>query len=155
MARRSTKCEYKGKKFDSLVEREYYKISEQRQANGEIFNLRIQEKYILQEGFRDSDGAKIQAITYAADQVYEDKDGITHIVDVKGSLETVEQVFLVKWKMLKNIHRDFKYHIMLKYDGKWWDVNSTEEKKKLKELKAEKKKQREINKNKKKIKRKK
>ena len=102
MARRSTKCEYKGKKFDSLVEREYYKILEQRQANGEIFNLRIQEKYILQEGFRDSDGVKIQAITYAADQVYEDKDGITHIVDVKGSLETVEQVFLVKWKMLKN-----------------------------------------------------
>ena len=155
MTRRSTKCEYKGKKFDSLVEREYYKILEQRQANGEIFNLRIQEKYILQEGFRDSDGVKIQAITYAADQVYEDKDGITHIVDVKGSLETIEQVFLVKWKMLKNIHRDFKYHIMLKYDGKWWDVNSTEEKKKLKELKAEKKKQREINKNKKKIKRKK
>ena len=38
-------------------------------------NLRIQEKYILQEGFRDSDGVKIQAITYAADQVYEDKDG--------------------------------------------------------------------------------
>lgn len=140
MARRSKKCEYKGMDFDSLVEREYFKILEEKQARGEIFNLRIQEKYILQEGFRDNDGIKIQAITYSADQVYEDKDGTTHIVDVKGSLETIEQVFLVKFKLLKNIHREFKYHIMIRYGGEWYDVNLSEEKKRLKEAKAIKKK---------------
>lgn len=142
MARRSKKCEYKGIKFDSLTERDHFKMLEEKQSKGEIFNLRTQVKYVLQEGFRANNGEKIQAITYSADQVYEDKNGVTHIVDVKGSLETIEQVFLIKFKMMKNIHRDFIYHIVLKYDGKWWDVNSAEEKKKLKECKEAKKKQR-------------
>ena len=150
MARqKSKKCEYKGMNFDSLVERDFYKHLEEKQEKGEIFNLRIQEKFILQEGFKMNNGSKIQAITYSADQVWEDENGITHICDTKGSMETIEQVFAIKYKMLKNLHRDFVYHIMIKYDGKWFDLEDKESKKEYKKLKDIKKAKRKAKQNKK------
>lgn len=148
---RSKKCIYNGMEFDSLVERDFYKVLEKRQEKGEIFNLRIQEKYILQEGFRLNNGEKIQAITYSADQVWEDKEGVTHICDTKGSEFNIEQTFLVKYKMLKNLHRDFIYHIVIRYDGIWYDLLNKESKKLYKEAKAIKKAEKELKSKKKKI----
>lgn len=136
MARqKSKKCTYKGMNFDSLTERDHYKLLEIKQEKGEIFNLRIQEKYILQEGFKMDDGSKIQAITYSADQVWEDKNGITHICDTKGSEYNIEETFKLKFKMLKNLHRDLIYHVMIRYDGKWFDLEDKESKKEYKKLK--------------------
>lgn len=126
-------------KFDSKTEYEYFKKLKEREKNKEIFNLRTQEKFILQEGF-SLNGSKIQAITYLADQVYEDKDGITHVVDVKGAEYTIEETFKIKFKMLKNIHRDFKYHVIIKYKGEWYDLENKDEKKLYKERKAKSKK---------------
>lgn len=146
---RSKKCTYEGLDFDSLVERDYYKYLQKQQSNGEIFNLEIQKNFLLQEGFRMDDGTKIQEISYTCDQYYTDKDDKIHIVDVKGSEFTITEPFRLRFKMLKNLHRDWIYHVVIWYDGKWIDLENKEDKKIYKELKVKKKIERE---NKKKLK---
>ena len=49
---------------------------------GLIWNLELQKKYILQSSFTFN-GKIIREISYKADFVYEDKDGL-HVVDTKG-----------------------------------------------------------------------
>jgi Protein of unknown function (DUF1064) len=146
---RSKKCTYEGLDFDSLTERDYYKCLQEKQANGEIFSLEIQKNFLLQEGFRMDDGAKIQEISYTCDQYYIDKNGRVNITDVKGSEFTITEPFRLRFKMLKNLHRDWIYHVVIRYDGKWIDLESKEDKKVYKELKTKKKIERE---NKKKLK---
>lgn len=130
----SIKTVYKGLKFDSKTEESFYKLKEIELANGEIFNLRTQVSYLLQEGFKDREGKKIQDVCYLADIVYEDKEGNTHVVDVKPCEALIESLFKLKWKMLKFIHRDFIYHIIIKDKTKTWvDLENKEEKKLMKE----------------------
>ena len=136
---RSKKCIYNSLSFDSLTERDYYKVLEERQSKGEIFNLDIQKNFLLQEGFKMGDGTKIQEISYTCDQYYIDKDGKVHIVDVKGSEFTITEPFRLRFKMLKNLHRDWIYHVVIRYDGKWIDLESKEDKKLYKVLKIKKK----------------
>lgn len=143
---RSKKCTYNGLTFDSLTERDYFKHLEEKQLNGEIFNLEIQKNFLLQEGFKMDNGSKIQEISYTCDQYYTDKENNIHVVDVKGSEFTITEPFRIRFKMLKNIHRDWIYHVVIKYDGKWIDLESKEDKKIYKELKAKKKIEREIKK---------
>lgn len=71
-------------KFDSNKERDYYLILKDRLKRGEIFRLQRQFKITIQPTFTTPQGEKIQAITYKADFVYLDSEGVTHIVDVKG-----------------------------------------------------------------------
>ena len=71
-------------KFDSNKERDYYLILKDRLKRGEIFRLQRQFKITIQPPFTTPQGEKIQAITYKADFVYLDSEGVTHIVDVKG-----------------------------------------------------------------------
>lgn len=140
---RSKKCTYEGLDFDSLVERDYYKYLQKQQSNGEIFNLEIQKNFLLQEGFRMDDGTKIREISYTCDQCYADKDNKIHIVDVKGAEMLIGEPFKLRFKMLKNLHRDWIYHVVIRYDGQWIDLESKEDKKIYKELKAKKKAERE------------
>lgn len=140
---RSKKCTYKGLTFDSLTECSYYKVLEEKQANGEIFNLEIQKNFLLLEGFRMDDGTKIQGISYTCDQYYIDKNNKIHIVDVKGAEATIKEPFRIRFKMLKNLHRDWIYHVVIRYDGQWIDLENKEDKKLYKELKAKKKIERE------------
>lgn len=147
---KAKKCIYNGLKFDSLTERDFYIFLKEKEGKGEIFNLEIQKNFLLQSGFKMDNGESIQKISYTCDQCYKDGEGRTHIVDVKGSEMTIKEPFRIRFKMLKNLHRDYIYHIVIHYDGKWIDLESKEDKKLYKELKALKKKQREINKAKKK-----
>ena len=141
---RSKKCTYEGLNFDSLTERDYYKFLQQKQKDGEIFDLEIQKNFLLQKGFKMDNGTKVQAISYTCDQYYIDKNGRVNIVDVKGSEFTIGEPFRLRFKMLKNLHRDWVYHVVINYDGQWIDLEIKEDKKIYKELKAKKKAEREI-----------
>lgn len=68
--------------FDSKKEGNYYTKLKLMQNAGLIWNLELQKKYILQASFTFN-GKKIREISYYADFVYEDKDGL-HVVDTKG-----------------------------------------------------------------------
>lgn len=71
-----------GIKFDSIREFNYYTKLKLMQKAGLIWNLELQKKYVLQKAFT-FDGKKIREISYYADFVYEDKDGL-HVIDTKG-----------------------------------------------------------------------
>ena len=68
--------------FDSKREGNYYTKLKLMQNAGLIWNLELQKKYILQASFTFN-GKKIREISYYADFVYEDKDGL-HVIDTKG-----------------------------------------------------------------------
>lgn len=147
MARqRSKKCTYKGINFDSIVEKDWYKELETRQECGEITDLKAQVKFIIQEGFKLDSGESIRAITYTADHMWTDKNNKIHICDTKGSEFNIEEKFKIKFKMLKNLHRDYVYHIIIRYDGKWFDLENKNDRKTYKELKAKKKAEKELKK---------
>ena len=92
---------YKGIKFDSVHERDYYIILEERLARGEISNLRLQVKYELTPSIKGEKevvknlkrGDKVvmktyeelPASSYIADFVFvENKTGEEVVVDAKG-----------------------------------------------------------------------
>lgn len=86
--------------FDSKKELEYYLILKDRQKRGEIDDLRRQVSITIQPSFIYK-GKTIRAITYRADFIYIDKkDGLTHIIDVKGSKETLTEIYKLKRKLL-------------------------------------------------------
>ena len=80
----SEKVEFRGEKFDSKAEFEYFLILSDMERKGEIRDLRRQVVFELQPSFKDSKGKTIRAIKYIADFVYYDREGKRHIVDVKG-----------------------------------------------------------------------
>lgn len=71
-----------GIKFDSKKEANYYTKLKLMQNAGVIWDLEVQRKYVLQKAFTFN-GKTIREISYYADFVYEDKNGI-HVVDTKG-----------------------------------------------------------------------
>ena len=78
--------------FDSRRELEYYLILKARLKSGEIDDLRRQVSITIQPAFTHN-GKTIRAITYRADFVYIDKkDGLPHIIDVKGMKTDVYQL---------------------------------------------------------------
>lgn len=68
--------------FDSMREGNYYTKLKLMQNAGLIWDLELQKKYVLQKAFTFN-GKKIREISYYADFVYEDKDGL-HVIDTKG-----------------------------------------------------------------------
>lgn len=97
---------YKNKKvvvdnilFDSKKEANYYtKLKILRDA-GKISGLRLQEKFVLQPGFK-LNGKAYRAINYIADFVYKDSKGQVHVVDVKSEATKKDKVYRLKKKML-------------------------------------------------------
>ena len=89
---------YNTKKFDSIMERDYYiyLLNELEIPERKII---LQPKFVLQEKFTDSDGKKHREITYTADFQIDDI-----VIDVKGM---VDQKFPIKKKMfLKRYNSD-------------------------------------------------
>lgn len=84
-----------GIKFDSKKEAIRYSELMLLEKTGEITDLKLQQRYILQESFK-IDGKTIRAITYIADFTYKDKNGDLVVEDVKG-MKT--QVYNIKRKM--------------------------------------------------------
>lgn len=94
-----------GIKFDSKLEAKRYSELKLMQKAGVIKDLELQPKFLLQEGFRDADGKKHQAINYIADFKYI-QDGETIIEDTKGR-ET--DVYRIKKKMLLYKYPDINF----------------------------------------------
>ena len=85
--------------FDSKREGNYYTKLKLMQNAGLIWNLELQKKYILQASFTFN-GKKIREISYYADFVYEDKDGL-HVIDTKGyrtdTYKLTKKLFIKKY----------------------------------------------------------
>lgn len=124
--------------FDSQVEAEYNYILVDREKKGEITNLERQKTFLIQDKFKMNNGESIRKIEYLSDFSFVE-NGKLVIVDVKGSIYNIQDVFKIKWKCLKNIHRDCEFQIILKSKGNWFNIENKEEKKAYKESIAKKK----------------
>lgn len=94
---------YKNKKvqvdmyvFDSIAESRRYKELALLEKAGEIENLQLQPKFLLQDSFKKN-GKTYRKIEYIADFMYEEK-GKVIVEDVKG-METKE--FKIKRKLFE------------------------------------------------------
>lgn len=94
---------YKNKKvqidmyvFDSIAESRRYKELALLEKAGEIENLQLQPKFLLQDSFKKN-GKTYRKIEYIADFMYEEK-GKAVVEDVKG-METKE--FKIKRKLFE------------------------------------------------------
>ena len=67
-------------------------------AQGAISELKRQVRFELQPSFKHN-GKTIRAIIYVADFTFYDKQGKFHIVDAKGSKDTLTETFKIKSKM--------------------------------------------------------
>lgn len=95
---KNQRTQYKGISFDSKKECEYYIYLENLEAQGAISELKRQVKFELQPSFKHN-GKTIRAINYVADFTFYDQQGKFHIVDAKGSKDTLTETFKIKSKM--------------------------------------------------------
>ena len=87
-----------GIEFDSVKEAERYSILKLLLKCGEICDLKLQPKFILQEAF-NKNGKHFKAITYSADfQYFDKKKNMTIVEDVKG---VGTDVFKLKLKLFE------------------------------------------------------
>lgn len=105
MARRNKynakKIKIDGHTFDSKREAERYCELKLFVKAGEIRNLELQPRFLLQDKFVDKQGNKHRKIEYVADFLYIDKLGRNIVEDVKGVLTDVykikKKIFLKKY----------------------------------------------------------
>ena len=105
---------YKNKKividryvFDSIAEGKRYRELSLLEKAGEIHNLELQPKFLLQESFKKN-GKTYRAINYVADFKYI-KDSKTIVEDVKG-IQT--DVFKLKHKIFEKKYTDLELKII-------------------------------------------
>ena len=91
---------FRGIKFDSKKEKDWYMVLLNYQRNGRIKELELQKKFELQEGFTDNQGKKQRAITYIADFFYYDTQLKCYVAeDVKSKATRQDKVYRIKKKM--------------------------------------------------------
>lgn len=88
------KCTYKGFKFDSIGERDWYKTLELLQLAGEISELKTQVKFPIVIN-------NLKICNYIADYTYKDKQGNYIVEDFKG-VQT--SIFKLKKKLMLAVH---------------------------------------------------
>ena len=94
------KVSYKGIKFDSIKEMNWYLILNEAQNRGKIKELELQKKFELQKSFIDNNGKKQRTITYIADFFYYDVDKKCYVAeDVKSEATRKDKVYNLKKKM--------------------------------------------------------
>ena len=90
-----------GHPFDSKREAERYCELKLFLKAGEIRDLVLQPRFLLQDKFKDKSGTTHRKIEYVADFMYIDKCGKTIVEDVKGVLTDVyklkKKMFLKKY----------------------------------------------------------
>ena len=95
------KCKINGHCFDSVAERNRYLILDSWRQDGEIKDLELQPKFLLQNGFIYN-GKSERAINYIADFKYVDiATNQTIVEDVKG---VVTPEYRLKRKLFLNLH---------------------------------------------------
>lgn len=90
--------------FDSKAEAARYQELLLLQKAKVISELELQPKFLLQEGYKDAGGKKVQPIYYIADFRYMEKGKIV-IEDVKGF---VNKTYAIKKKMFEYRHAGLK-----------------------------------------------
>ncbi len=105
---------YKNKKvqidmyvFDSVRESQRYKELKLLERAGEISNLELQPRFLLQDSFKKN-GRTFRKIEYVADFKYIE-NGKTIVEDVKG-MQT--DVFKLKHKIFEKVYPDLKLRII-------------------------------------------
>lgn len=93
--------------FDSIAEGKRYRELSLLEKAGEIYNLELQPKFLLQESFKKN-GKTYKAINYVADFKYI-KDGKTIVEDVKG-IQT--DVFKLKHKLFEKKYPNLELKII-------------------------------------------
>ena len=104
----ATKRVIDGIRFDSIKEATRYEELKLLEKAGKIKDLKLQQPFILQEGFKDNrSGKRIRSIKYVADYVYEDTEsGEKFCEDCKGYRTDVYKIkrkmFLKKFGQIYN-----------------------------------------------------
>lgn len=98
---RAKKTEIDGIKFDSKKEARRYTELKLLEHNGDIENLTLQPRFLLQEGFRKN-GKTYRKIEYVADFMYQ-QEGKLIVEDVKG-IKT--DVYKLKQKLFEKRYQD-------------------------------------------------
>jgi hypothetical protein len=92
--------EFDGFRFDSLAELRRYQDLRTMERNGDISNLIVHPRFILQEPFTYNH-VRERAIAYEADFSYYEKDGKKIVEDVKGfktkEYQIKRKLFLFKY----------------------------------------------------------
>lgn len=104
---RNKKVIVDGKKFDSKKEGDRYKELRLLERAGEISNLELQPRFLLQDSFKKN-GKTYRKIEYVADFKYI-KNGKTIVEDVKG-IQT--DVFKLKHKIFEKVYPDLELRII-------------------------------------------
>jgi hypothetical protein len=107
---KNVKTTVDGIKFDSKKEAERYRELKMLEDKGEIDDLRLQDKFCIQNAYTSTYGERIRAICYIADFTYfaSRVSGKRTIEDCKGK-RTKE--FNMKWKLMKAIFPNFEYKL--------------------------------------------
>ena len=105
---RNKKVIVDGEEFDSKKEGNRYKELRLLERVGEISNLELQPRFLLQDKFR-YDNKGYRKIEYIADFKYIDKDGNVVVEDVKSE-GTATPVYKIKKKLfLKKYGHKYKF----------------------------------------------
>lgn len=96
-----------GEEFDSIRESQRYKELKLLLRAGEISNLELQPRFLLQDSFKKN-GRAFRKIEYVADFQYIE-NGKTIVEDVKG-IQT--DVFKLKHKIFEKVYPDLELRII-------------------------------------------
>ncbi len=93
--------------FDSIAESRRYKELKLLEKAGEISNLQLQPRFLLQDSFKKN-GKTYRKVEYIADFMYL-QDGKNIVEDVKG-IQT--DVFKLKHKLFEKLYPDLELKII-------------------------------------------
>ena len=94
-----------GIKFASRAEGAYYSRLKIQKRAKQINEFELQPVFVLVKPFRKN-GKHFRGIKYVADFRVTHLDGSIEIVDVKGSKETLTQVYKIKKQLFENLFPD-------------------------------------------------
>ena len=118
-----------GIQFDSIMESQFYLYLLKLKKDHEIKSFERQKTFELQPSFKTKKGKTVRSITYVADFVVIDKNGITSAVDVKG-VET--DTFKIKKKLFQYRYPDICF-LCLRWvpsEGQWLELQDIPKRKK-------------------------
>lgn len=113
--------------FDSIMESRFYVYLLECKKDHLIQSFERQVTFVLQDKFRDPwTNELIRPITYIADFVVKNNDGITFVVDVKG-VET--DVFKIKKKLFIKKYPQYKFLCLQRVPttGQWLTLSEIRE----------------------------
>ena len=116
------KCKINGHCFDSVAERDRYLLLDALRKFGDISELELQPKFMLQEGFTQHN-IKHRPITYIADFKYIDTaTNQTIVEDVKG---VATKEYLIKKKLFLNLHGKNIVFREVRLKQKKWEIKES------------------------------